>query len=98
MKKTSITQFVYLLLLFSMIALLLFGSGWFHAAFTAKDTTGIITGGHGGMIGKGIGGAVLALLDKIPASILLFVIVAFAFMFAFGISPKDAVMRLFRRG
>ncbi|HSX43127.1 MAG TPA: DNA translocase FtsK 4TM domain-containing protein [Candidatus Saccharimonadales bacterium] len=84
--------------LFSMIALLLFGSGWFHTAFTSKDTAGTITGGHGGMAGKGIGGAVLALLDKIPASLLLFVFVAFAFMFAFGISPKDAIMRLFHRG
>jgi S-DNA-T family DNA segregation ATPase FtsK/SpoIIIE len=39
---------------------------------------------------------VLALLDKIPASLLLFVFVLFAFFFAFGISPKDAFMKLFR--
>jgi DNA segregation ATPase FtsK/SpoIIIE, S-DNA-T family len=81
--------------LFSMVLLLALSSGWFHAAFTSKDSLGTITGGHGGNIGKGVGGAVLALLDKIPASLLLFVFSLFAFFFAFGISPKEAFGKLF---
>jgi DNA segregation ATPase FtsK/SpoIIIE, S-DNA-T family len=81
--------------LFSMLALLTFASGWFHTAFSAKDAAGTITGGHGGNIGNGVGGAVLALLDKFPASLLLFLFVAFAFFFAFGISPRDAFAKLF---
>jgi len=85
--------------MFSMVVLLAFASGWFHTAFITKgsDTLGatMITGGHGGHIGKGVGGALLTLLDKIPASLLLFVFVVFAFFFAFGISPKDAFAKLF---
>jgi S-DNA-T family DNA segregation ATPase FtsK/SpoIIIE len=96
--------------LFSMLALLTFASAWFHTAFASKAVStvdgvtgvaGAATGGHGGTVGKGVGGAVLTLLDKMPASILLFVVALFAFFFAFGISPKDAIMWVigrFRRG
>ena len=86
--------------LFSMLALLTFAASWFHTAFATKLETGTVTGGHGGTIGGGVGGAVLALLDKIPASLLFFVFTVFAFFFAFGISPK-VLLRLFgafRRG
>lgn len=86
--------------LFSMVALLTFAGSWFHTAFASKQLDGTVAGGHGGTIGQGVGGAVLALLDKMPASLLFFVCVVFAFFFAFGISPKDAIMRLigmFRR-
>jgi S-DNA-T family DNA segregation ATPase FtsK/SpoIIIE len=83
--------------IFSMIALLLFGSGWFHTAFATKLEAGTITGGHGGNAGKSVGNAVLALLDKIPASLLLFVIALFAFFFAFGMNPKDVFVGLFSR-
>jgi len=47
-----------------MLGLLLFSSGLFHAAFASKNEVGTVIGGHGGMAGKFIGGAVLALLDK----------------------------------
>ena len=83
--------------LFSMFGLLLFASAWFHTAFATKLATGAVTGGHGGKIGAGAGGAVLTLLDKIPASLLFFVLSALVFFFAFGISPK-VILRLFRRG
>jgi S-DNA-T family DNA segregation ATPase FtsK/SpoIIIE len=81
---------------FSMMAFLLFSSSWFYTAFTTELASGIITGGHGGNIGKGVGGAVLQLLDKVPASILFFVFALLAFFFAFGISPR-VILRLFAR-
>ena len=44
--------------LFSMVALLTFASSWFHTAFAAKEPMGTVTGGHGGTIGRGVGGGV----------------------------------------
>lgn len=82
--------------LFSMIALLVFASSWFHTAFATKQLGGVVTGGHGGNVGKGVGGAVLAALDKMPASLLFFVFAVFAFFFAFGISPK-VILQPFKR-
>ena len=78
----------------SMIGLLLFASAWFHAIFATKQLDGTVTGGHGGNVGAGVGGVVLAMLDKVPASILLFICSLFAFFFAFGISPK-VLLRIF---
>ena len=72
----------------NMYLLMLFAAGWFYAAFATKQASGTITGGHGGAAGSALGGAILALLDKIPASLLFFVFAMFAFFFAFGISPK----------
>jgi len=83
--------------LFSMVALLTFASSWFHTAFAAKEPMGTVTGGHGGTIGRGVGGAVLTMLDKIPASLLFFVFTVFAFLFAFGISPS-ILLKPFQRG
>ena len=92
--------------LISMVALLTFASGWFHAAFASKQQAYIgvaatVTGGHGGTIGSGVGGAMLTMLDKVPASIAFFVLALFAFFFAFGMNPKDVIMwaiSRFRRG
>ncbi|HSX16385.1 MAG TPA: DNA translocase FtsK 4TM domain-containing protein [Candidatus Saccharimonadales bacterium] len=75
--------------LFSMVGLLTFAAGWCHVAFAAKSVaSGSMTGGHGGAVGSGVGNAVLALLDKLPASLVFFIFALFAFFFAFGISPK----------
>ncbi|HSX31294.1 MAG TPA: DNA translocase FtsK 4TM domain-containing protein [Candidatus Saccharimonadales bacterium] len=82
--------------LFSMFALLAFTASWFHVAFASKDTAGVVTGGHGGTVGQGLGGAVLTMLDKAPASLLFFVFSILVFFFAFGISPK-VVLKLFAR-
>lgn len=83
--------------LFSMALLLAFSSSWFYTAFATKGATGVFSGGHGGGVGSGIGGAVLTMLDKIPASLLLFVFTVFAFLFAFGISPKVLLLPFKRR-
>jgi len=82
--------------LFSMAALLTFASSLFFSAFATKEPTGVVTGGHGGTIGKGVGGAVLTMLDKIPASLLFFIFTVFAFLFAFSISPS-VLLRPFQR-
>ena len=65
-------------------------------AFASKAETGVVTGGHGGNIGKLAGGAILALLDKVPASIFFFLCTALLFFFAFGISPK-VILSLFHQ-
>lgn len=72
----------------SMTGVLIFASGWFYAVFAHKDTAGNWSGGHGGMVGKGVGSVVLSALDKIPASILFFVFALLAAFFAFGIDLK----------
>ena len=82
--------------LFGMLALLVFSSSWFFTAFANKSSSGVITGGHGGSVGAVVGKAVLTALDKIPASLLFFVLTAFAVFFAFGISPK-VLLAPFRR-
>lgn len=81
---------------FSMIGLLIFSSGLCHVAFADKNPLGTLTGGHGGTVGKFIGGAVLSLLDKVPASLVFLLCAVLAFFFAFGISP-GVVLKLFGR-
>ncbi len=72
----------------SMTGVLVFASSWFDTAFAKKNALGNWNDGHGGMIGKGIGNVVLSVLDKIPASILFFVIAVLAACFAFGVDLK----------
>ncbi|MDB5166084.1 MAG: cell division FtsK/SpoIIIE [Candidatus Saccharibacteria bacterium] len=75
--------------LFGMLAVLIFSAGFLHTTFATLETvSGNYLGGHGGTIGGGLGGAVLTALDKMPASLLLFVLVIFSVFFAFAISPK----------
>jgi S-DNA-T family DNA segregation ATPase FtsK/SpoIIIE len=74
--------------LFGMVAVLLFAGSLFDTMFTSKNVYGAWAGGHGGAVGRGVGGAVLGALDKIPASLLFFVFTVLAVFFAFGISPK----------
>jgi S-DNA-T family DNA segregation ATPase FtsK/SpoIIIE len=72
----------------SMLFVLIFASAWATAAFSTKDVAGEWTSGHGGNVGKLVGGTVLHALDKMPASILFFVATVFSIFFAFSISPK----------
>jgi S-DNA-T family DNA segregation ATPase FtsK/SpoIIIE len=74
--------------LISAICVLLFSGSLLYVAFTSTDQLGNVHGGHGGSVGKLIGGIVLNALDKIPASLLFIVAVILAVFFAFGISPK----------
>ncbi len=74
--------------LMSMLGVLGFSASWLHVAFVSKDANGLFVGGHGGSVGKAIGGAALNILDKMPASLTFFIFALFSFFFAFGISPK----------
>ena len=80
----------------SMFGFLLFAGGLFHTAFVTKVSEATFTGGHGGNAGKLAGGAVLAMLDKVPASIFFFLCSVLLFFFAFGISPK-VILNLFHQ-
>ena len=71
-----------------MTGLLIFASSWFYTTFANKSAAGNWSGGHGGVVGKGIGNVVLAVIDKIPASLLLFVFALLAAFFAFAIDLK----------
>jgi S-DNA-T family DNA segregation ATPase FtsK/SpoIIIE len=68
----------------SMMALLVMAASWFHVGFI--DTTTLL-GGHGGAVGRLVGGAVLGALDKMPAAILFFIFSVLMFFLTFGISP-----------
>jgi S-DNA-T family DNA segregation ATPase FtsK/SpoIIIE len=85
--------------LISAICVLLFSGSWFYVSFTMKDQLGNVSGGHGGSVGKLLGGAVLNALDKLPASLLFIVATLFSVFFVFGISPKVLVKigNLFKR-
>ncbi len=72
----------------SMIAGLILSASWLHVTFANKDALAGYIGGHGGEVGKLLGGVVLNAIDKIPASLMFFVFGVLAFFFAFAISPK----------
>ena len=78
----------------SMVGGLFMTSSWLHVAFVSKDSIGAYTGGHGGVVGSLIGGAVLNAIDAVPAGLMFFTFAMLAFFFAFGISPK-VILKIF---
>lgn len=87
-KFTSEDHRIPLAKLLGMLAILIFTSGLLFSAFAHKAIDGSWTGGHGGQSGGLIGGAVLSMLDALPASITFIVFITMSVFFAFGISPK----------
>jgi S-DNA-T family DNA segregation ATPase FtsK/SpoIIIE len=81
----------------SMLCVLIFASSWLTATFATKDAVGNWTDGKGGNVGLTIGKAVLSALDKVPASLVFFVVTLLAACFAFGVSPKTLVTKLVER-
>ncbi|HVC36699.1 MAG TPA: DNA translocase FtsK 4TM domain-containing protein [Candidatus Dormibacteraeota bacterium] len=75
----------------SMLLALIFASGWLDVAFATKNVNGTWSNGFGGSIGHLVGGAVLYVLDKLPANLFFLVITLLATCFAFGVSPKALV-------
>lgn len=71
----------------SMLAGLVFTACWFHTAFASKSFD-IYTGGHGGEVGRLVGGSVLGAIDKFPASLMFLVFAILAYFYAFSISPE----------
>jgi S-DNA-T family DNA segregation ATPase FtsK/SpoIIIE len=72
----------------SMLLAVFFLSCLLYTSFATKNQFGVLGGGHGGTLGKLIGGGFLDILDKIPAAILFFVATLMSAFFAFGISPS----------
>lgn len=87
-KFMSESRKVPLAKLWSMIGFVVFSAAFAHVAFVSKTTRGAYEGGNGGSIGELLGGTVLVALDKIPASILFFVLALLMFFLSFAISPK----------
>ena len=83
----------------SMLGVLIFTSGWFYVAFANKDQAGNWTGGHGGNVGRLLGGNVLGALDKLPAGLLFAVATMLSAFAASGISPRVllGLAKLFQR-
>ncbi|MGF7229181.1 MAG: DNA translocase FtsK [Candidatus Saccharibacteria bacterium] len=74
--------------LLGMVAILIFTGGFLFTAFASKSAAGTFAGGHGGEAGQLLGGAILSMLDALPASITFLVFMVMSVFFAFGISPK----------
>jgi len=72
----------------SMLAFLAFCASWLHVAFVRVDSSGVASNGKGGSIGEALGGATLNAINKIPASVMFFVLSVLAFFLAFNISPR----------
>lgn len=71
----------------SMLAFVSLSAAWLTVAFAVKEND-VFSGGHGGVVGQGLGMTLLNILDQIPASLLFLVFAILAFFFAFGISPR----------
>ena len=72
----------------AMILVLVLSAGFFFTAFATEQLDGSYADGNGGWVGAMIGAGVLAALDKVPASILLFVAIIMAIFWMFSISPS----------
>jgi len=80
--------------LISMVVMLTAAAAWANVAFVSRDMNHVWKGGHGGAVGRVVGDGILGALDKIPASLLFFIITILAGLYSFGVSPKDALMWL----
>ncbi|MGH7239217.1 MAG: DNA translocase FtsK 4TM domain-containing protein, partial [Candidatus Saccharimonadales bacterium] len=76
-----------------MLAAWLFASAFFCTALVSRSVAGVWSGGHGGHVGRGLGIAVLSVIDKLPAALVFLVLAILAIFFSFGIDPK-VVIRL----
>lgn len=72
----------------SMGSLLLVLSAWLEVIFASKNAAGEWEGGKGGGVGELLGGTTLTVIDKIPASILLFALLVVVGCWTFGIPLK----------
>jgi len=82
------------------IGFMVFLSAWLHTAFIHHPAASSIwVGGHGGSVGKTIGNVLVGALGKFLASLIFFVLSAFAILFTFSIEPQNLLklLELFRR-
>lgn len=82
------------------VALLVFLAGWLHVTFIHHPAhSSLWVGGHGGQVGKAVGGALVTAMGKFLASLVFFILSAFAVLFTFSINPQSLLrlLELFRR-
>lgn len=82
-----------ILKLVSVTLLLVVSAAWMHAAFASVDPVSptdapIWLGGHGGAVGKLIGGLGLSVFSKLLASIIFFILTFAAFCWVAGIGVR----------
>lgn len=73
---------------YGTLALLAFMASWLHVAFVSRSLSGDFSGGHGGNVGSGIGSVTLSAFDKVPATILFFVLSLLMLFLVLDISPE----------
>jgi DNA segregation ATPase FtsK/SpoIIIE, S-DNA-T family len=85
--------------LLSILSVLVFTASLFYVTLAHKDQVGSWSGGHGGGVGRLLGGTVLGALDKLPAGLLFVVATMLAAFAASGISPRVllGITKLFQR-
>jgi DNA segregation ATPase FtsK/SpoIIIE, S-DNA-T family len=90
LKFRSEDKRIPLIKLVGMIILLIATSSFMHTLFFSESNQAAVNNemSRGGFVGELVGGLMLTALNKIPASILFFVVAVFAFLGTFGISPK----------
>ena len=77
----------------SATLLILMASAWLHTAFVTADPLAptdvpVWLGGHGGTVGKAIGGILLGGFSKLLASLILFILLFAVGCWVFGIKPQ----------
>ncbi len=79
-----------------MLGLLVFFASFCYTTFVQVAADGSLIGGHGGAVGKTVGGALVGPMGKFLASLVFFLLSAFAVIFAFSIEPRS-IMDMLRR-
>src|SRR5579862_1921258 len=82
------------------IALLLFLASWLHVTFIHHPVNSSAwVGGHGGQLGKAIGGALVGAMGKFLSSLVFFILTIFALLFTFSVDPQKllALLEIFKR-
>ncbi len=84
----------------SMLLLLATSASWLHAAFASQDpntiqTTNAWIGGHGGAVGRVIGGLGLAVFSKFLAAVVFFILAVLVICWTFGV-PMAAILYLLK--
>ncbi len=80
----------------SMMSLMVAFSSWLHVAFAVRSSSAAEwVDGRGGGLGEIVGGVVLSALDKLPASIMFFVLTILALFWTFGI-PLRVLLKPFK--
>ena len=75
-----------------LVLVVILSSGWLFTTFTDKNPiTGVYTKAHGGNVGSLIGKAIFQILDKIPSSIIFFVLAVLMAAYCFKLSFKTLI-------